>query len=318
MTGGVLHDAGDEVPADGAGGRDAAAPAGGVVAPHVAAADAPVVAADAAPGAATVAADAAEAAASHPWMRAVGRLGLVAYGVVHLLIALLALRIAFGDPGRADKAGALGVIASTGPGVVLLWVIVAGLVALVVWQLAVAAFGHRGVPTGRRVLRTAVNLGEAGIFAALARTAGKTAASGGASGSGGADAGVVFALPGGRWIVAVLGVGVLVGAAFAVYRGVTAGFLHELDLRGAGLRRSSLVTRIGRAGWTALGATYATVGVLLLVAAWRFDPEQPVGLDAGLKALGAQPFGQVLLAVLALGLALFGVHCLFDARYRKA
>ena len=67
----------------------------------------------------------------------------------------------------------------------------------------------------------------------------------------------------------------------------------------------------------ALGVAYGTTGVLLVVAAVRYDPAQPVGLDAGLTALGAQPFGQVLLLILALGLALFGVYCLFDARYRK-
>ncbi|MGE0299816.1 DUF1206 domain-containing protein [Pseudonocardia sp.] len=279
----------------------------------------PVVAPPAAPAEAPVVAhDAADESATHPWMRAVGRLGLVSYGGVHLLIAVLVVRIALGGPARADKQGALGAVASTGPGLGLLWVIVAGLVALVIWQLAEAVFGHRGTPTRQRLLRTAVNLGEAGIFAALAWTAGKTAASGGVTGPGSPEAGVLFALPGGRWIVALLGLGGLVGAGVAAHRGVTAGFLHELDLRGAGLRRSTLVTRIGRAGWTALGATYSVVGVLLLVAAWRFDPEQPVGLDAGLKALGAQPFGQVLLVVLALGLGLFGAYCLFDARYRKA
>lgn len=90
-----------------------------------------------------------------------------------------------------------------------------------------------------------------------------------------------------------------------------------MDLRGAGLRRSLLVTRLGRVGWVALGVAYGTTGVLLVVAAVRYDPAQPVGLDAGLTALGAQPFGQVLLLILALGLALFGVYCLFDARYRK-
>jgi hypothetical protein len=74
--------------------------------------------------------------------------------------------------------------------------------------------------------------------------------------------------------------------------------------------------RLGRVGWPALGVAYGTSGVLLVVAAVRYDPNQPVGLDAGLKALGAQPFGQLLLLVLAAGLAVFGVYSLFDARHR--
>lgn len=253
-----------------------------------------------------------------PAMRAVGRVGLVAYGTVHLLIAVLMVRIAFGDGGQADKAGALGAIASTAAGLVLLWVIVVGLAALVIWQLAEAFWGHVDQPTRQRVVRTAINLVEAAIFGALGWTAAKTAVAGAQRSSGGSDAGVLFALPGGRYLVGLIGVGVLALAGYAVYRGITAAFLRELDLRGAGLRRSFLVTRIGRVGWVALGVAYGTIGVLLVIAAVRYDPALPVGLDAGLKTLGARPFGQLLLIVLALGVALFGVHCFFDARYRKA
>jgi hypothetical protein len=56
--------------------------------------------------------------------------------------------------------------------------------------------------------------------------------------------------------------------------------------------------------------------VLLIGAAIRFDRAAPVGLDAGIRALAQLPFGPVLLLVLAAGLAVFGVFCLFDARYR--
>jgi Domain of Unknown Function (DUF1206) len=103
-----------------------------------------------------------------------------------------------------------------------------------------------------------------------------------------------------------------------VWRGVTHAFLRDLDLRGAGLNRSQLVTRIGQVGWMALGVVYGIPGVLLVVAAVQYDADRPVGLDTGLKSLAGQPFGPFLLLVLAAGLLAFGVHCLFDARYRKA
>ena len=73
---------------------------------------------------------------------------------------------------------------------------------------------------------------------------------------------------------------------------------------------------LGTVGWTALGAAGATAGVLLVAAAVRFDPAAPVGLDAGIRTLAGQPFGPVLLLVLAAGLAVFAAYCLFDARYR--
>jgi signal transduction histidine kinase len=40
-------------------------------------------------------------------------------------------------------------------------------------------------------------------------------------------------------------------------------------------------------------------------------------LDVALRTLAAQSYGAVLLAVVAAGLAAFGVFALFDARYRR-
>ncbi|HVL84260.1 MAG TPA: DUF1206 domain-containing protein, partial [Pseudonocardia sp.] len=244
--------------------------------------------------------------------------GLVSYGLVHVMIAVLALQVAFGDSEKADKSGALGALAGSGAGRPLLWVITVGLVALVGWQLAEAVWGHLRAPARQRALRIGINLAEAGVFGALAWSAGKIAAKGASGGGGSGSAQGLFGLPGGRYLVGLLGLGVLGVAGYAAFRGVAAKFLRELDLRGAGLRRSFLVTRLGRLGWTALGVAYGGIGVLLLVAAVRFDPDQPVGLDAALQTLGTQPFGRVLLCVLAAGLAVFGVYCLFDARYRAA
>ena len=44
----------------------------------------------------------------------------------------------------------------------------------------------------------------------------------------------------------------------------------------------------------------------------------PTGRDAGRQALADEPYGPILLVVLALGLIAFGAYCFLDARYRKA
>src|SRR3954452_13850832 len=65
------------------------------------------------------------------------RVGLIAYGVVHLLIAWLALQLAWGGGGgSADQSGAMATVASQPFGKGLLWVLAVGLIALAVWQLA--------------------------------------------------------------------------------------------------------------------------------------------------------------------------------------
>ena len=73
----------------------------------------------------------------------------------------------------------------------------------------------------------------------------------------------------------------------------------------------------GQIGYAVKGAAYAIVGVLLVVAAATYSSHKSTGLDGALRTLAAQPFGVVLLLVVVLGFALFGVYCFFQSRYRK-
>ena len=74
------------------------------------------------------------------------RVGLVAYGITYLLIAWLALQVAFGDSGeRMDQNGAFQTIGSEPFGQALLWVLVVGFVAVALWRLEQAIFATGGV-----------------------------------------------------------------------------------------------------------------------------------------------------------------------------
>jgi hypothetical protein len=62
---------------------------------------------------------------------------------------------------------------------------------------------------------------------------------------------------------------------------------------------------------------FALAGVLVLDAAVTFDPSKAGGIDKALLTLRNQPFGDILLALAALGLVIFGVYGLCEARWRK-
>ena len=66
------------------------------------------------------------------------RAGFAVSGVLHLLVAFIILRIAFGSSGNADQSGALATLAGQPGGAVILWVAAAGLVALGLWRIAEA------------------------------------------------------------------------------------------------------------------------------------------------------------------------------------
>src|SRR6476619_4166149 len=87
-------------------------------------------------GTAGSATGAARGAGDSDTLENLARIGLIAYGVVHLLIAWLAIQLAwFGGGGKsADQSGAMSTLADSPVGKPLLWLIAVGLIALAVWQ----------------------------------------------------------------------------------------------------------------------------------------------------------------------------------------
>jgi hypothetical protein len=260
-----------------------------------------------------------DAAGSRP-VRLMARVGLLAYGVVHLLIAYLALRVATGDGGKADKSGALQAIAASTGGVWLLWLIAVGLGALVIWQLAEAVWGERHLRGRRRLLGRAVHVAEAVLFTYLAYAAGRIASGGKAPSDADQQSltARVLAQPYGKALVVAAGISVLVVAGIVIRRGLTREFTHQLDLSSASASVRRTTIRLGQVGYTALGVVYGIAGLLVVVAAVRSDPSQATGLDIALKTLAAQPYGVALLLTTAAGLAAFGAFAVLDARYRRA
>ena len=87
-------------------------------------------------------------------------MGLVGYGVVHLLVAWLALQVAIGVPGvSANAQGAVGTLARTRFGGLALGIGAAGLVGFAVWQLSAAAVGFGWVRGGERSRKRAGAIG---------------------------------------------------------------------------------------------------------------------------------------------------------------
>jgi hypothetical protein len=258
--------------------------------------------------------------AENPLVVVLGRIGLIGYGVVNVLLAWLTIRVAFGASeaeAEAGKGGAVQHIAETGWGAVLLWVIGVGLLALAIWQLAEAIRRHAN-QTGA-TLRL-VSAAEATAFAVLGVSAVRAAAGRGSGGSNEEQADFtsrVLEAPGGPIIVGSAGV-VLVGvAALLAGKGVTRRFLADLDLTAASTGTRGLVTGLGLVGYLTLGVAYGIVGGLVVSAAAEHDPEKATGLDTALSELAGHPYGTGLLLVIAAGFACFGAFCFLDARFRR-
>jgi hypothetical protein len=252
-------------------------------------------------------------------MKAAARLGLVAYGVVHLLIAWIALQIAWQGSGDASSGGALRTVARQPFGQPLLWVAAGGLAALTVWLIMTALWGYRSEDDSKRMFKRLSAVGRAAVYAVLAVSAARTASAGStSSGSDSKEEGLTAQLmgaPAGRVLVAIVGVVILIVAAAHVHRGISKNFTHDLEMSATSGTPGDAVLVVGRVGYIGKGAAIGVVGVLFVWAAISYDPDKAGGLDDALKTVRDQPYGPYLLTFVALGLASFGLFCFAWARY---
>lgn len=242
--------------------------------------------------------------------------GLAAYGVVHLLIAWIALQLAWtGGGGQASQQGALAEMAGSGLGDILLWITAIGLFALVLWQLTTAAWGYQHQDdVKKKIVKRIGAAGKAVVYLAIGISAVSTAV--GQKKSGNSSEKTMTArllgVPFGRVLVIIAGLAVVAVGVMLVYRGIVKKFTE--DLQGS---VSPVVVRLGQIGYCAKGFALAIVGVLFVVAAVTFDPDKAGGLDSALRTLRDQPFGAVLLTLMALGIAAFGAYCFAWSRHAK-
>ena len=256
---------------------------------------------------ATVRGTAAQAG-NHRLLETGARLGYAASGVLHLLIAWLALQVAWGQSGEsADQTGAMQQLAGNPLGAVLLWVLTVGFALLAVWQIAEAIARS---DTGTR-LKSA---GKAVVYLALAWTALSVVRGSSQSGSGKTESttATLMAQPFGRALVALVGLGVIAVAVYHVVKGWKKKFRQDLRED-----PGPWVVRAGQIGYIAKGVALGVVGALFVMAAATADSERASGLDGALRSLQQLPFGKVLLTAVALGLAAYGVYSFGRARHAK-
>jgi len=270
---------------------------------------------------------AAEEAASSEGAEWWARAGFAARGFVYLIVGIIALQIAWADrpDTEASKDGALRAIAEQPFAGVLLTALAVALAGYALWRFSEALWGKRDETDEHK--RTLKRLGSAakgviyvGVLLSTVRFIGGGPDSGG-SGSGRESeeswTATLLDLPGGRlWVGA--GALVLIGVAgWLAYRGLAQKYEKRLDTHEMGPVTGRVVDVVGVVGLTARGAIVGFAGYLLLRAALEYDPDEAAGIDGTLRELAERPYGQVILTILGVGIACYGLYSWVEARYRR-
>jgi hypothetical protein len=250
-------------------------------------------------------------------MTGLARFGLAARGFVYLVLGWLAVQIARGHSRhQANSRGALADIARQSYGVVLLWVLAFGLAAYAIWRLSEAIVGTTsdGKKPGPRVASLV-----GGIIYLAFCVATFSVIDGRSKQSGSQQQVAVTASvmrhTGGRWLVGLIGVVVVVVGLVIVAQGVRRKFEKDLRLNEMSGTTRVIVVALGLVGTVARGIVFAVAGVLVVDAAVTFKPRKSTGLDGALHTLAEHSYGPWLLGIFALGFIAFGLYGFAEARW---
>jgi hypothetical protein len=262
---------------------------------------------------------AARRVSDSPAARALARAGLTARGVLYILIGWVAILVALGQTSRqADQQGALQLLAGQPYGLVSLWLLGIGFAGYALWRLSEAAFGVTGEGNGAGPRLK--SLARAAVYAFFAYLTFRIISGAGAGSQTRKQqdlTATVMHHAGGRWLVGIVGLVIVIAGLVLVGEGVRRKFLKYLRLGQMSPRARRVVEWLGMIGTASRGAVFALAGVLVIEAAVTYQPSKAGGIDKALLTLRNQPFGEFLLILAALGLITFGVYGLCEARWRK-
>jgi hypothetical protein len=254
-------------------------------------------------------------------MRFLARAGLVARGIMYIVIGWIAVQIAFGHSRQqADNTGALHAIAATPAGEFALWLLFAGFVAMALWRLSEAIYGSPGDGNRKASSRWSA-FARAVVYGVIAYGVLKFAIGAGGPQSSNKQSvdltAAALKYPGGRVLVVIAGLALVAGGGYLAYQAWRKKFLDQLRLGQLRRQTRRIVEWLGEFGGIARGVVFGVVGVFLVVAAVRAKPQQAKGVDSALRALAATPLGPWLLVLVAFGLIMFGAFSCCEAKWLR-
>lgn len=245
------------------------------------------------------------------------RTGFAARGVTYGLIGVLAVLAAFtGGGGTTGQTGALRTLSDSTWGTILLILVGIGLFGYGLWRAVGAAMDLENQGTDKEGVAKRIAHFFAGLFyfglAVYAFMLVFGAAGG--SGGGGADGATakLMSAPFGRVLVGIAG---LIGLAAAAAQAKKA-LKEEYRERTRIPDHRGWVNKLVKFGILARAVIFAIIGVFLIIAAIQADPSEARGVGGALDFLRGAVWGQILLALIGLGLVAFALFSFIQARYR--
>ena len=250
----------------------------------------------------------------------IAQAGLVAKGIVYVLLGMLAFMAAFEIGGQstnsADRSGVFDLIRDLPAGTTLLALVAVGLVCYSIWR-GIEAFrsNHRGeeIKWSKRARYFFSGL----TYLSVALTAGRLLLYNRQDSGGGNQklASNLLNQSHGQWL---LGAAALIMAAVGVYQlyyGLSEKYRKHVQGLSLSTPASSLLLRSGKIGYVARGIVWLVIAWLLLKAALHANAAEAGDTAQAFRFVESSTAGSILLGALGVGLIAYGVFNFIRARH---
>ena len=269
-------------------------------------------------------------AAEHPGVVKIGRAGWFAKGVVYTIGGYLALSVAAKASGWTDSTsntgdqeaspvGAIKTVAGSSGGTLLLWLLALGMLLYAAWRVVSALLP--GSTDGKAWAHRIGFIASAVMYITLAISAIALARNSSKTPDGNRKVTDIseklMTNSAGRVVIGLAGLIVIGVGLYRVYKGVTMDVEDELDMSGMSAARRTWTKRLGSVGEVGRGIGFALVGFFLLRSAVTYDAGEATGLDGALRRLAAESWGVIVVAVVGVGFAAYGLFCLATFTHRR-
>jgi Domain of Unknown Function (DUF1206) len=254
------------------------------------------------------------------------RVGYGARGLIYGVIGILAIKIALGSSGSLqDQQGAIASIGQSLIGVILLVIILIGLMGYTLWGLIRAFLNplHKGKDIKGVLERIGFFISAVAYAILIIPTYNFIFGSSNAAQNGAQGIELrniisnIFIIPFGRWIVGLMGLIVIGVGLYQIYQGVRHNFDKQIKPYVLRSKQVKWVKGMGRVGTLGRAVVFLLIGLFLLFAAYNANSAEVKGVDGALLIVLNQPYGHVLLGIVAIGLIAFGLYSLLSAFWFK-
>ncbi|WKN44362.1 DUF1206 domain-containing protein [Tunicatimonas pelagia] len=256
-------------------------------------------------------------------IRKIARVGMFAKGVVYVILGVLTAMYAFGSGGqKAGKDSALKFVYEQPFGKVLLAVLAAGLICYVIWRFVQAFRDPEDKGDDKQGIGNRIGYAASGVlYGVFAYEAIRMLFTSGSSGSGGSQKETIVSMllgqPFGQILVGIVAVVFFGKAAYQIYRAVSGKYAKKVKDSELDYRVKDILRKAGYVGYVARGIVIAIIGYFFLRAAIESNPNAAGGTQQAFDFIqSSSTWGTILLGIIAIGLACYGVFMFVKARYR--